>query len=198
MANSSRHNKLLSRISAIERNLLPAVKISGNYTKKESDQIRSYVILVHAEIEAYFEDMASEKAQKSLDLWRTTRRKSNCLLSIMTFCAKDIIWDTKPDRHSIESRINKTVIHYLNLLGKNHGVKSKNIRKILLPLGVEESEFDQTWLNIMDDFGKKRGSFAHTTHSVQSQIDLQTEKNRVDVQIIPEITRLDEIIKSIK
>lgn len=198
MANSSRHNRLLSRISSIERNLLPAVKISGNYTKKESDQIRSYVILVHAEIEAYFEDMASEKAQKSLDLWRTTRRKSNCLLSIMTFCAKDIIWDTKPDRNSIESRINKTVIHYLKLLGKNHGVKSKNIRKILLPLGVEESEFDQTWLNIMDDFGKKRGSFAHTTHSVQSQIDLQTEKNRVDVQIIPEITRLDEIIKSIK
>ena len=198
MANSSRYNKLLSRISAIERNLLPAVKISGNYTKKESDQIRSYVILVHAEIEAYFEDIASEKVKKSLELWRTTRRKSNCLLSIMAFCAKDIIWDTKPDRHSIESRINKTVIHYLNLLGKNHGVKSKNIRKVLLPLGVEENEFDQTWLNIMDDFGKKRGSFAHTTHSVQSQIDLQTEKNRVDVQIIPEIKRLDEIIKNIK
>lgn len=198
MANSNRHNKLLSRISAIERNLLPIVKISGNYTKKESDQIRSYVILVHAEIEAYFEDMASEKAKKALDLWKTTRRKSNCLLSIMTFCAKDIIWDNRPDKHIIESRINKTVIHYLNLLGKNHGVKSKNIRKILLPLGVEESEFDQTWLNIMDDFGKKRGSFAHTTHSVQSQIDLHTEKNRVDVQIIPEITRLDEIIKNIK
>jgi len=198
MANSLRHNKLLSRISAIENNLLPAIKISGNYTKKESDQIRSYVILVHAEIEAYFEDMASEKIQKSLDLWKTTRKKSNCLLSVMTFCAKDIIWDNKPDKNSIESRINKTVIHYINLLNKNHGVKSKNIRKILLPLGVEESDLDQTWLNIMDDFGKKRGSFAHTTHSVQSQIDLQSEKNRIDVQIIPEITRLDGIIRNLK
>ena len=198
MANSSRHNKLLSRISAIETNLLPTIKVSGNYTKKESDQIRSYVILTHAEIEAYFEDIASTKVQKSLDLWRTARKKSNCLLSVMTFCSKDIIWDTKPDKHSIESRINKTVIHYINLLKKNHGIKAKNIRNILLPLGVEEGDLDQTWLNIMDDFGKKRGSFAHTTHSVQSQIDLQTEKSRIDIQIIPEITRLDGLVRSVK
>ena len=198
MANSLRHKKLLSRISAIEKNLLPAIKVSGNYTKKESDQIRGYVILVHAEIEAYFEDMASEKIQRSLDLWRTKRKKSNCLLSVMTFCAKDIIWDNKPDKNKLESRINKTVIHYINLINKNHGVKSKNIRKILLPLGIEEDDFDQTWMNIMDDFGKKRGSFAHTTHSVQSQIDLKTEKNRIDKQIIPEISRLDNIIRALK
>lgn len=198
MANSLRHKKLLSRISSIENNLLPAIKVSGNYTKKESDQIRGYVILVHAEIEAYFEDMASEKIQKSLDLWKTSRKKSNCLLSVMTFCAKDIIWDNSPDKNKIESRINRTVIHYINLLNKNHGVKSKNIRKILLPLGIEEGDFDQTWMNVMDDFGKKRGSFAHTTHSIQAQIDLQTEKNRIDVQIVPEISRLDNIIRALK
>lgn len=198
MANSLRHNRLLSRISSIEKNLLPAVKVSGNYTKKESDQIRGYVILVHAEIEAYFEDMASEKIQKSLDLWKTARKKSNCLLSVMTFCAKDIIWDNSPDKNKIESRINRTVIHYINLLNKNHGVKSKNIRKILLPLGIEENDLDQTWMNIMDDFGKKRGSFAHTTHSIQAQIDLQTEKNRIDRQIVPEISRLDNVIRALK
>ena len=41
MANSRRYNRLVSRINSLEINLLPAVKVSGNYTKKESDLIRS-------------------------------------------------------------------------------------------------------------------------------------------------------------
>ena len=64
MANSIRHKQLVSRIITIEKNLLPPIKINGNYTKQESDLIRSYVLLVHAEIEAYFEDVAINKAQR--------------------------------------------------------------------------------------------------------------------------------------
>lgn len=90
MVNSRRHNKLVSRIKFLEDNLLPAVKINGNYTKKESDLIRSYILLSHAEIESYFEDVAISKAQKSLLNWKNNRTKSNCLLSIMSFCSDEL------------------------------------------------------------------------------------------------------------
>jgi hypothetical protein len=198
MANSSRHKKLKSRISFIESELLPPIKLSGNYTKKESDLIRSYVILSHAEIESYFEDIASEIVTRSLQAWITSRRRSTCLLSIMTFCGEDIKWENRNDKNTIETRIRVTAGHYINLLKSNHGVKSKNILKILLPIGIEESSLDQTWLIEMDAFGKKRGSFAHSSYIVQSQIDLKTEKDRLNLYILPAIETLDLLIKKIR
>lgn len=201
MPHSRRYNKLQSRIKAIERHLLPAIKVSGNYTNKESDQIRSYVMLVHAEIESYFEDVSKDKARNSLNLWSNTRQKSNCLLSIMAFCTVELGWDkiqNENDKNSLSYRINRTVNHYIESLEDNHGVKTKNIKKMLLPLGVEDTEFDQTWLIVMDNFGRDRGELAHTTHSVQYQIDPQTEKTRVNFHIMREIERLDNIIRGLK
>lgn len=198
MANSARYNKLESRIKFIENNLLPQEKISGNYTKKEKDLIRGYILLIHAEIEAYFEDIAKQVVSNAKAKWITNRQKSNCLLSIMAFCSNEIKWENDPHKNNIEHRINRTTGHYTNGLNGNHGIKSNNIKNILLPIGIEEIQLDQTWLNTMDDFGAKRGSIAHSTHSVQNPIDLKTEKDRINIQIIPEIKALDTIIKALK
>ena len=199
MTDSQRHKKLLSRISQLESNLLPAPKINGNYTKKESDMIRSYVILSHAEIESYFEDIADSKVRKALSDWMTNRTKSNCLLAIMSYCSEEINWDKerKSDKEKLDFRINRVARHYLNKLNNNHGVKSTNILSILLPIGIESTEIDPTWLNTMDNFGSKRGQFAHTSSSVQSQIDLVTERNNIHNSIFPEIRNIDELVKKI-
>lgn len=200
MANSQRHKQLLSRISQLESNLLPAPKINGNYTKKESDMIRSYVILSHAEIESYFEDIADSKVRKALNLWMINRTKSNCLLAIMSFCTEEINWEKekKSDKEKLDFRINRVARHYLNKLNNNHGIKSNNLFNILLPIGIEAHEIDPTWLNTMDNFGSKRGQFAHTSSSVQSQIDLVTEKNNINNSILPEIGNIDELVKKLK
>lgn len=199
MANSRRYHTLTSRIRSLENTLLPPVKITGNYTKKESDLIRSYVLLVHAEIESYFEDIAKDKAQKSLSKWMSGRKKSNCLLAIMAFCSSEINWEkvSREDKTKFDFRINRVVRHYIDRLDKNNGVKAKDIRNILLPVGVEEHEIDDTWLNTMDSFGAKRGEIAHNTIRVQTQIDLVTQKNNVNHNILPEIQRLDTLLKAI-
>lgn len=172
MANSRKYNTLISRIHFLENTILPNVKISGNYTKKESDLIRSYVLLVHAEIEFYFEDIAKEKAVKSLRKWMSNRKKSNCLLAIMAFCSAEINWDKKSkiDKTKLHYRINETVNHYIGRLDNNNGVKAKNIKDILLPIGIEEHELDEAWLSTMDDFGKTRGTIAHNTIRVRLQL----------------------------
>lgn len=200
MANSQRFNSLKSRIDFLETNILPPIKVNGNYTKKESDFIRSYVILAHAEIEAYFEDIASTKVKKALNDWRINRKKSNCLLAIMSFCAEEINWENIKceQKEKFDFRVNKTVTHYINKLNSNHGVKAKNLFNILLPIGVEVSEIDDIWLSTMDNFGATRGVFAHSTISTQTQIDLVTERNNLRNNIIPEISNLDKIVKKIK
>jgi hypothetical protein len=200
MANSKRHNQLLSRIGQLESNLLPAPKINGNYTKKESDMIRSYVILTHAEIESYFEDIADSKIRKALSNWINNRTKSNCLLLVMSFCSEEINWDKekKSDKEKLEFRIYRVANHYRNKLKNNNGIKSANLFNILLPVGIESQDIDPTWLSTMDNFGSKRGQFAHTSSSVQSQIDLVTEKNIINNSILPEIGNIDILVKNLK
>ncbi|SFZ93845.1 hypothetical protein SAMN05428642_103367 [Flaviramulus basaltis] len=200
MANSKRYIRLVSRINSLETNLLPIVKISGNYTKKESDLIRSYVLLVHAEIESYFEDVALQKIEKAFDDWIIGRKKSNCLLAVMSFCADEINWDRiqKVDKLKFDFRVNKVVRHFINKLGSNHGIKSEHLYKMLLPVGVEESDLDNAWLSTMDSFGAQRGSIAHSTISAQNQIDLVTQRNNINLNILPPISDLDLLIKSLK
>jgi len=197
MANSRKYNALISRIHFLENTILPNVRISGNYTKKESDLIRSYVLLVHAEIEYYFENVAKDKAVKSLRKWMNNRKKNNCLLAIMAFCSAEINWDKKSkiNKTKLDYRINETVNHYIGRLNNNNGVKAKNIRDILLPIGIEEHELDEAWLSIMDSFGVTRGMIAHNTIGVQRPIDLVIEKNNINQYILREIQRLDELLK---
>ncbi len=200
MANTRRHKNLLSRIAFLESNLLPAVKLTGNYTKKESDMIRGYLLLCHAEIESFFEEVAKSKVQDALNLWRTTRSKSHCLLAVMSFCTEEINWDRVKveDKEKFDFRVNKVVQHYINKLNSNHGIKSKNIKNILLPIGIEESQLDPVWMSIMDNFGGRRGIIAHLGVSAQTQIDLVTERNNINNNVLPEIANLDILIKGLK
>jgi hypothetical protein len=175
-------------------------RIDGNYSKKESDMIRSYVLLSHAEIESYFEDIARSKVRKALSNWLANGTKSNCLLAIMSYCTEEINWDKekKSDKEKLNFRVNRVASHYLNKLNNNHGVKSTNLLSILLPIGIGLNEIDPAWLHTMDNFGSKRGQFAHTSSSVQSQIDLVTERNCINNSILPEIRNIDELVKKIK
>lgn len=199
MAKSRRLNQLLSRIAFLENNILPAERIDGNYTKKESDLIKSYLLLVHAEIESYFEDRVMEKVDSAFSKWTLTRKRSTCLKSVLAFSGNDLSYEhiRKSDSNDIEFRMNKAVNHFKSIINKNNGVKQNDILKLFIPVGIELNELDGTWLNVMESFGSTRGNIAHNSLRVHIQIDRNTEKNRINNQIIPEIERLDELIKKL-
>lgn len=199
MAKSIRLKQLLSRIIFLENNILPSVRIDGNYSKKENDLIKSYLLLVHAEIESYFEDCVMQKVNIAFQKWTITRKKSTCLKSVLAFSGNDISYDKtkKTDSNNIEFRMNRAVNHFKGIIQKNNGVKENDILKLFLPLGIELDELDETWLNVMESFGSTRGNIAHNSLRVQRQLDRDTEMKRINNQIIPEIERLDGIIKRI-
>lgn len=197
MGNSRRFKTLVSRLSYLERSLLPASKPNGRYSKKEEDRIRSYVVLVHAEIESFFEDRAIDKVQKSLVAWRNNRKRSNCLKAVLAFISSEIDFSNDNHRHSIEYRINKIVNHFVQKINKNHGIKEKNLYKILLPIGIEVTQLDNTWLSEMNSFGGTRGNIAHTSIRVQSPLDRDSEVQRINQRILPEILKLDTLISKI-
>lgn len=200
MANSKRFKLLIDRIKFLDNNILPTINFTGDYTATEYDYTRSYVLLVHAEIESFLEERVTEKVNSSLNNWRTNRKKSSCLKSILAFRSGDISYEKKKasEKNSLEFRVNIVTNHFLNLIKKNHGIKKDNILDLLLPIGIEIDELDETWLTTMDNFGAKRGEIAHHTLAAQNPIDPLTEKKLVNEIIVPELNNIDKLIIKIK
>jgi len=190
MANSMRYNQLENRLKSIETLYLPPIKNAGNYTKIEQDNLRAFLLLVHAEIESFFEEITEEKVKKAFKKWKTNRTKSNILLSLVSFC------NIEQTEHSIESRVNKSLSTYIHSLKKNNGIKEKNILTILLPIGYEHDRIDATWLNTISSFGMARGAVAHTSSKVQQPLDPATLKSTVSY-VLSEIKNIDENLKKI-
>lgn len=179
------------RITIIENSYLPTVNPAGNYSSKEQDDLRSYLLLVHAEIESYFEEVTENKVKAAFRNWKLNRTKSSVLLALVSFCEHAI---TEQD---LEDRINKALSSYIHKIKKNNGIKEKNILEILLPVGIEYGAIDTAWLSTMTSFGTNRGEVAHSTAAVQQPLDPVTLKGTVTL-ILTEIKKIDEEFKKIK
>lgn len=196
MANSERLTKLKKRIKFLEDNMLPQSRPTGNYTVRERDQIKGYLLLAHAEIEAYFEDIVKARVQKSHRKFQASNIIDGCLSSLLAFPGNELNYEAnQPHALDIAHRIGRAVGHFNSLVNKNHGIKKVNIHALVLPVGIPFSELDTTWLAVMDNFGTLRGEIAHNALAVQNLVDRNTLVNTINTQIIPEITRLDSILK---
>jgi hypothetical protein len=58
---------------------------------------------------------------------------------------------------------------------QNHGVKERNLLRMLLPLGVRESDIDRQWLAAMDAWATGRGDLAHRSGKLQVLPDPKEE-----------------------
>jgi hypothetical protein len=78
----------------------------------------------------------------------------------------------------------------------NHGIRISNILRILLPIGVRETEIDSAWLSTTDGFGAKREATEHSasiTYTIDPQDDFQTVS-----QIMNGVRDLDLLLNQIK
>lgn len=202
---SKRFRDLERNIAKIERHLMPVINISGSYSEKEMILVRGYRLLIHAEIESYFETIAENKIRNVLSLWHINKKPSHVITSI---CAYFIFksqnmnadipesWDDT-HRAFIEDRVENFFGTYIAILRQNNGITQKNLLKILLPLGIDINDLDITWLTDMDNFGEARGHDAHNTIGAQRPIDPATEKARIH-RIINEIMKIDTFVRELK
>ena len=104
---------------------------------------------------------------------------------------------TKKDKDSIDDVVKRAVEHYRSLIKSNHGIKERNLEKLLVPVGIELTTLNQTWLNDMDSFGWTRGKMAHTSRLVmKSPPDPKTQKTAVD-NLLVGLKDLDERVKKL-
>jgi len=60
------------------------------------------------------------------------------------------------------------------------GVRRENVLRLLVPVGLRESEIDPAWLQKIDEFGQSRGSIAHSPNGrVREPVDPKSEFDTV-------------------
>ena len=128
MPYSRRFNQLIKRLSELRAHLLPLnFSPIGQYTEMEHDLARAYLVLAHAEIEAYCEDRGRRVAQLAHQLWKRKRRHSATLMRLLRFhhAIARKPWspiDRSPDR------IEGAVRYYMaTIIEQNHGIREENL-----------------------------------------------------------------------
>jgi hypothetical protein len=196
MARSRRFKVLLSRLASLREHFLPQqFSPIGQYTPMQYDLAKAYVLLVHAEFEAFLEDRSRDKARKLEKAWLAKNRRTRGLRRLIQ--AHDLHsrqpWQPinwAPDRVSSATNF------YYGLINNNHGIKEKDVCQICFPLGIGYDAFDVTWLNNMSSFGVARGSFAHGSIKTHQPVDPEGELTKVK-QLVKGLAKLDRKISAL-
>lgn len=154
-------------------------------------KIRSLILLSHAVFEQYFEDLAAEVAKKSLDFLSDE--------SILTLPAFSLISAHKNKFHEIiDVSVSDIVfLHSLLAVGvsalsahekvieENHGIKASNQDKIFNPIGLDTRKL--TLRALLDSYGSKRGSVAHTAgiKTIHTRGDIERDIDTILKEIAP-------------
>lgn len=192
--NTKQYIELKRRIDYLISHNLPTSNPSGHYTKKQQDEIRSFLLLSHAEFEYYFEDLGKQTAKQALDKWIADHNhKSKVLLYLASFIENT---ERIKQAETSEKKIKAIVGHYFEIIKNNNGIKKDNILKMLCPIGIEQDQIDNTWLNTITSFGSDRGEIAHTSARTQTLREPSDIINDINY-LLTELSTLDELIKKL-
>lgn len=157
------------------------------------DKIKAFIILMHSELECYFEGISTAVKDKF-------KSAAIALNDYSTLPIDFFVYPIKNPECNIEFhyaiRGQKIIKEYETYLAKkNNGIKQKDILSMFLPLGVEYDDIGNILLNTLNDYGEKRCKFAHTGYKkhATSILDRDTENNTSN-QILLMIETLDSKI----
>ena len=194
---SKKYRDLTRALEDIQKHLLyflPQPPISKTtYTKQELDLTRAYIVLAHAEVEAFCEELTIEKARRAAKEFQAGGTVSPVLRKLIAYyVAKDRrSWSEvlKPSADVIERACNS----YYSTVHDNNGIRRQNLEKLLYPLGVHEAALDATWLAQMDSFGVNRGGWAHKSIRALNPPDPQTEVTNV-AHLLQGLLKMDRVL----
>jgi hypothetical protein len=190
---SPRFQDLANAINLLKMELLPEnledtqfsvryYQFSNDDLSRLSTQVKAFIALSHAEIEAYIEKMAIEILTKAIeDLWKSQNRVSIPLLTLMIFFPQRKDNDTLKfnrdiqdvQRNKLETYIDDEIQRVNDAFRKrvkdNHGIREANLYSLLLPLGLKIDIFDNLWIREIEYLANERGEIVHQSRSSMSQ-----------------------------
>ena len=163
-------------------------------SEKEEDLIRAMIVLCHAEFEDYLEGLASRIIEHG-KLMCIKQGVANRNIASLFLNSDKFKNDPKLREMDIRSYAMKQIADFAKSIQEgNHGIKSKNIENMYIPLGFSLNDFSQDFLNELDQFGYDRGKIAHLSRNKTREIlDYNNEKSKI-LHILAEIDNFEKII----
>lgn len=181
------YKNLKKRILTLKKQFLN-FQPSDSILPENQDQLRAFKLLVHAEIESYIENSVQEVLNKCINEWETKKRVNPPLLFLIMFSSSK--FEANNQYLTREKRINQILTSFKSVISSNNGIKERNILKLIIPLGINYSRLDDTWLTTIDSYGSSRGEVAHNSFSVQRQLDKNSELNNLNL-VLTGIKKID-------
>ncbi len=174
MRHTKHYSLLIKRNKELKKALLPQKHSpTGNYKKSTYERVLGYKLLIHAELEYYFEEVVKSIITNVKDKWDNQHEATPTLIALMAYCTKDFVSipEHTTDQHvnvDLNKRVNTAYTeHHRYISASNHGIKEKNILALFLPVGITIDEIDNNLLIALDSFGSERGAIAHQTKAKQ-------------------------------
>jgi hypothetical protein len=188
---SSRFEELERRIRELRQTFLPQkFDPTGDYEDLVYEQTRAFRVLAHAEFESFIEDRVIEVIDQAVSSWKVSGSIAISLLAAVAYreaappipeslseaAAKRAKYPT------LEARIEAVQADMHRYARKqNHGIKEKNLLRLLLPIGLQETDIDSGWLSATETWATARGDAAHKGAKMQVKPDPQNELKIVNV-----------------
>ncbi|MGY3993052.1 hypothetical protein [Aeromonas veronii] len=209
MANTTLYQELEARLSQLRVHLLPAeFDDFGIYDAKTIDMVKGYMLLVHSEIEYYFESICHKYVDLQVNKFRSNLAPNLCSMALLAYSKLE--WDISVNENqvpniqssrltdSLKTIISKMAREYNAVINGNNGVKEKNLVKLIAPTGTLHL-FPQDELANFDTLGADRGRLAHiSSRHINIQIDPKAQLNNLQNNILPSLSRFDERLVEIE
>ena len=159
--------RLDGRLRILRKRYLPRrFSATANYSEEIYVSASAFILLMHSELETYFEQFALYLQGKLLNDLAASRTTVATEAALLIYCNQQ-----SPGGPSAISEIRaepwrlrqiQSAAHKIRMkIEANKGIKTSNILGIFMPLGLDEGLVDQALLTDLDDFCHLRGSVAH-------------------------------------
>jgi hypothetical protein len=167
MKSPAPHYRLL--ISSLKK----AKLITGGVNKLGCDtdlqhlKLQAYILLCHAALEQYIEDLALSAAQAARSTYVGSGIITKTLVALISSrLVEDISEKSKSklttDLSSNVDEFSKEAFNrYRTVVISNNGIVDRDQKKILVPIGVDPATVDLVLMNNLHVFGARRGDVAH-------------------------------------
>ncbi|MBJ7442645.1 MAG: hypothetical protein JHD35_26985 [Sphingopyxis sp.] len=139
----------------------------GCQTDLQHLKLQSYILLCHAALEQYIEELGLSAAQTA----RSTYANSGVITKTLVALISSKLVNDLPEKSknkltseltsNIEEFSKEAFNRYRKVINSNNGIVEKDQNSILIPIGVDPASVDLVLKNNLHSFGAKRGDVAH-------------------------------------
>jgi hypothetical protein len=158
--------------------------------KLDFDQLAAFRLLLHAEVENFLEQKATENISAlrvRMDLDRHYRKMPACLFSLAVALCVEVDRPRCADQRVISKSAAALLAEATKFIRDNNGIKGNSFFVLSLCAGKTVDEIDEALSASLNSYGKRRGEVAHQSMKNCQNFNAPSEELRAARDIVKQL-----------